>query len=392
MRWFTATLLMATIAFVGCGGSYSMRSTEFTTSPWPVDRGTVHRTGSIGESQFGSDWQIAWQHRRGDRPEGPLALAHHRLIYPSSRKRLVFFVDSTGDRSGQTKLKGVAQSGLAVADSLLTYALRHKKNRIEGYDLRRGDILWKRPLKDPGPGPIVLNNRIIAAGSDGVVMALDPRTGSVHWQHNWSARWRSGPTVHDSLLLMSTDNAVWLFSAESGDSLGVVEIPGTVVGHVAVGAFAIAASLDGTVIGFEPSSGQLRWSRQLGPEFWASPAVSDGHVAVVGTDGRLLVLREHDGTTVWERELGEVVTAAPLVAGNHLILGTQRGTLFVLDHHTGALITRFQFVGGFTQAPITDGTRVYLATDRGTVAALEAPRDQHAIVPSHGRSSAAGLP
>jgi outer membrane protein assembly factor BamB len=137
-----------------------------------------------------------------------------------------------------------------------------------------------------------------------------------------------------------------------------------------------AASADGKVFAFEPTSGDRQWRTDLETELTAGPGVGQDHVVVVGADGYVIVLDAASGNETWRTELKGESVATPLVAEGVVVIQTVDNRLRALDLYNGnELWTVNQSKPALTQrgnaSPLLVGKSVIAGFDNGHVLAVE---------------------
>ncbi|WP_404358126.1 outer membrane protein assembly factor BamB [Methylotuvimicrobium sp. KM1] len=211
------------------------------------------------------------------------------------------------------------------------------------------EYLWKESVGS-GAGekflkliPVIHDGKIIAADIQGLVLALDLKTGDEIWEADTEAKFAGGPGVSDSTVVLGTS--------------------------------------DGNVVALNMANGSERWTVPVSSEVISVPVVSQGIVIVRTTDGRVMALNESDGTMLWEYELSVPALSirgigAPIVLNENVICGFANGKLLSLRLSDGKHIweTSIAIPGGRTEIerlvdlvvdPVaTDGV-IFIASYRG---------------------------
>ena len=133
-------------------------------------------------------------------------------------------------------------------------------SQVMAIDWRKGAVVWT--FEDPerqfpfNASPAVTGNKVIVAGQDKLVRALDAKSGKQLWKAATRARVDSSPAVVSGLVLVG--------------------------------------SSDGKIHAFDLETGGTRWSFPVGAPITASPAVARERLVVGSEDGQVwcLDLRE----------------------------------------------------------------------------------------------------
>ncbi|WP_026912211.1 PQQ-binding-like beta-propeller repeat protein [Patulibacter minatonensis] len=186
---------------------------------------------------------------------------------------------------------------------------------------------------------VLRRNRFVKGGE---VVALRSRNGHRVWQVRLASRTESSPLL--------TDDRV-IFGTESGDVLALQRRTGRVVWRYRAGAAvkaAVARDGDALYVGDYAGkmhsiwlrSGRKRWVRPLGGRLYSTPAVAYGRVFVGNVDGSVAAIGERTGRLAWQRRTKGFVYSAPAVApvagrGPTVFIGSYGGTLYAYDARTG---------------------------------------------------------
>ncbi len=157
--------------------------------------------------------------------------------------------------------------------------------------------------------PVIYGERIFQLADDGVLAAIDRRTGQFDWARKLGALSASTPAVN------ATTVYVTLLSRETG-----VE--------------------SGRVVALDASTGAIRWSHDLPSPSESSPLLSDGMVFFGSQGGTVYALNQATGATVWRYQAAGAVKASPTLADGNLYFGDYAGDLQAVAERTGRRIWR----------------------------------------------------
>jgi outer membrane protein assembly factor BamB len=282
---------------------------------------------------------------------------------------LVFF----GDRAGVLR-------ALDRADGRLVWAFATG----EDMPLPWGNEGWDYYTSSPA----VAGGVVLFGSGDGILYAVDARSGRERWRYATEGVIRSSPAVADGVVYVgSADGSLhavdlptgegrWkydteghgLVSADFGfDRRSIQSSPAVVSGSVVFGA------RDGYLYAVDQATGALRWrfDHQVS---WCitSPAVHDGVVFAGSSDGLFAhAVDLGTGEELWRTTTGSRVFASPALSGETVLVGDHGGTLFALDRSSG--IERWQFRTGapIQSSPVVHEGVVFVGSDDGFVYALE---------------------
>jgi len=202
--------------------------------------------------------------------------------------------------------------------------------------------------------------------NDGVVYALDKRSGSVVWSFAMGG---------------------WVWGAPTLSMSG-----GTVY----------VASTDWTVVALEYQTGAVQWrSAPLGGELWGTPAVTHWgilrtNIVVVGSlDGGVYGLDAADGKLLWREPYftGGPITATPALSGDGTVVyvASSDTRLYSIETTTG-LVKRFADSGlpivRDTNGPLTSSPRVNPVTGDVVVGSWDGSVYSFPTPPSDGNANA----
>lgn len=374
MRRGIILLLLALISgmLVSCTGRYKMsRRALERPSAWPTYRGNFNATGAISMAEFTGQLDIIWQGKVNDRLVGPIIAAHGQIMIPGSRKRLWFYDCATGDRLGRYRLGGIPQGGLMLDDSLAYLSLAYPRNRLLCIDLVHQRLRWQATIKDAAFAPIIVGNRLITSSSDGVVSALDPKSGKQIWKLQTDGLLLGPLSAGDNQLYVGSDDGTLIAISESdGKELYRAKLRSPIVNAAAVAEYIFVAEANGQLNALSPADGTVAWQVSLPSSTWAAPTVSDQRVIIACRNGDVLAFDAPTGRELWRFAAVDVVKASPIIVGGYVVVGTMAGNIMTLSAETGSIVADVKLDGGIAFPPVSDGLRVYVATQSGRVYCL----------------------
>lgn len=231
---------------------------------------------------------------------------------------------------------------------------------------------------------------VMATARDGILLALDARTGKLAWRSDLGGEVRAPAVLSGaSLLITTTHNKLMALDVFTGKVLWSGGRPGstklTVLGHSAPlvdGDAVYAAFSDGYVMSFSLADGAQRWARPLslrGGEFVdadADPIMANGRLFVASYSDGVYALNPADGQTLWFRAAPAVHSLA--VHGANVIAGSGDGYVWGLRQAGGTLVFRTKLDHGqVTRMEAHDDLLVFAGGESGLVV-LDA-RDGHPL-------------
>jgi outer membrane protein assembly factor BamB len=170
-------------------------------------------------------------------------------------------------------------------------------------DAKKGDILWRTPLKlNPWGGPSVQGDLIIISGS---TIGYDPKA------------------------LKNAKGEITAISLTDGKPQWQKDVPGGIVGCVALTKnTVVATATDGKVRAFNLADGERRWIYDGKTPFFAPPAVAGDWVYAGDLKGVVHGINLANGEKKWTLDLGTdpAIKAPGMIYGGPVV---QNGRLFV---------------------------------------------------------------
>jgi outer membrane protein assembly factor BamB len=236
-----------------------------------------------------------------------------------------------------------------------------------------GGVLWRAHTGSAVRStPTLIGGHLLVGSSDGILYALDARSGQEQWRFAADGPIASSATVADGRVFISTyrggfyaldlkdGRPVW--KASFGATLPAAYEQQTGAHPVSFnGDFILSTAAvdrgtvivgggDGLIHAFDASSGAPKWSFHTGGRVRSSPAVSDGVVYVGSWDGSVYALTAVNGKLIWRydtkgRTLNSAdygfdrrsILSSPAVVADTVYVGSRDAHLYALDAKSGTL-------------------------------------------------------
>lgn len=254
-----------------------------------------------------------------------LDTARNQLYVASDDGFVHALVASTGESRWRAELGGaVGRPPVASEDAIYVIT---DADLVVAFDRSTGDALWRYRREAPEgfyvtehAGLTLLERQLITAFTDGTVVALDPRDGSILWERD---------TASD---------------LPESDTIRFTDVDTT---PLVIGDTVYVASFAGGLYALERTSGSVRWIRdELTGIVGLARADDDVLIASSGDLG-VLALRAEDGEQIWRNEIERGAPTAPIVVGDLVIVGESEGGLITLTRSGGIEVGRIEAGHGF---------------------------------------------
>ncbi|MCS6775487.1 MAG: PQQ-binding-like beta-propeller repeat protein [Chloroherpetonaceae bacterium] len=245
--------------------------------------------------------------------------------------------------------------------------------------------------------PIVLNNTVYFASSNGRLYAVDARTGASIggiWKRDNVEGLPIGDLIADvaiadeTLYYVTSDEVITAINLSNGARRWAQRLtaadPRTCKPVVSGETLYVAAGSN--LVCMRRANGQLRWSLPFPNNLVAPPAVDSEGNAYVVTGDRQVYAIDPRGRALWKQpaQVEYEVIAEPLAADNHLFVATTMGHLYAFDTATGALRWHYAIqpsssnpmaipsLTNVAARPIVAGGTLFVLSDDGALTAFRA--------------------
>ncbi|MBI2657327.1 PQQ-binding-like beta-propeller repeat protein [Candidatus Woesearchaeota archaeon] len=247
-----------------------------------------------------------------------------------------------------------------------------------------GRLLWEFKTDYDPEGvhatPLVAGNKVICAGYDGALYALDKDAGSLIWKNNvcnWIGATPSydeetncfyagleNSTLKGTLAAINADdgNLEWEFTTENHVPCKAVVADNLV----------IFGSNDCHIYALNKKNGELEWSFRTYSDVKGRITIDDGLCYVSGYDGCIYCLKTATGSLIWKKKLGKSLYNQPLIHNGKVMVGSFSGQLTALDKKSGKVLWYFMTDGTILSHPVCYNGSVFFGSRDGCIYAVNA--------------------
>jgi outer membrane protein assembly factor BamB len=156
---------------------------------------------------------------------------------------------------------------------------------VAGYDIETGEELWATECMMGEVGPSVgYSDGVVFAGNEyAVLVAINPKDGSILWENDEYLPEASSPVVHDGLLIIATSY--------------------------------------GVLVCYDAKTGEQFWEHDVGTTLYSSPIIADGKLFMMDNDGVMRVYEfSKEMKLISENDLGEIAGTTPAFSDGHIFI------------------------------------------------------------------------
>jgi len=312
-------------------------------------------------------------------------LVNDRVYVAERRGTVAAFSAADGKRLWQTETETAIAGGPGVGDGLVLVGT--SGGEVLALSEADGKLLWRaRAPSEVLAAPQAAQGVVVVHSGDGNLIALNVADGKKLWSYDRGApvlslRGTSPPLMVKDRVIVGFDNGV-LSALEL--KTGQVEWETTIA--VARGRNDLerivdidtqpvlrddvlyVASFQGRVAAVSLDNGQTLWNRDLSS--YAGVGVDDKNVYVTAADGTIWALDRETGASVWKQDkLKARSSTAPAPMGSYVVVGDVEGYLHWLRREDGQFAARVQVdKTRIIAPPVAVGTQLLVYSSGGTLA------------------------
>ncbi|MCH1783758.1 outer membrane protein assembly factor BamB [Psychrobacter glaciei] len=282
--------------------------------------------------------------------------------------------------------------GVAIDALSQTAIVSTRGGQIMAFDSTTGAKRWQQQLSGSVLSPaLITNNRVILSANDGFLHGLSLQTGQSVWQFATqvpaiSVRGSAAPTLLDdkTALLATADGRLHAVTTDSGlpqwsRRVGVgagsseVERMSDVDGKPVVSNNQLfAISYSGQLLGIDLASRQVMFINDLAS--LKALTVNNQQVIATSLDGKVVAYDRTSGEMLWEsEELAYRHLTNPVMIGNYIAVGDYDGVVHLFNPANGKIVSRVETKGALTNLQ-AEGSRLLTQSTSGQVAIWQLAR------------------
>ena len=314
-----------------------------------------------------------------------------QIVTASRGGDLVGF-NSAGERVWAINVGDQITGGVALDALSQTAIISTRGGQVMAFDSTTGAKRWQQQLSGSVLTPaLITNNRVILSANDGFLHGLSLQTGQSVWQFATqvpaiSVRGSAAPTLLDSktaliatadgrLHAVTTDSGLPQWSRRVGVGTGSSEVErmSDVDGTPIVDNNQLfAISYSGQLLGIDLASRQVMFVNDLAS--LKSLAVNNQQVIATSLDGKVVAYNRSNGEVLWEsEELAYRHLTNPVMIGNYIAVGDLDGVIHLFDPASGKIVSRVQTKGALSSLQV-QGSRLMTQSTSGQVAIWQLAR------------------
>lgn len=377
----------------------SQPDAELAATPWPTYGRDVERTHAA-PFDHRPPYRRVWMLRARHYVEFPPAVAYGKVYVPQQQGRFFALDAETGKIEWSKKFGRCNAASPTIWEGVIYHVLmqrrpcrRHQAGTnglVIAMDAKTGRELWRFLAGGVESSPLVVDGVLYFGSWDHYVYALDARTGKVRWRYGTDDQVVAGPAYHaGTIYIPNSSGRLYALDAETGKLRWRAEsfsrfgrreyfyaTPTVAYGRVYLG------NADGYLYSYGATTGRLLWAQRAGTYVYTAAAAWNKTIYVGTWDGYVVAFNAATGEERWRHDSPGGVTGAPTVMGGLLYFSTLgtfrpgahsrrvedgRNETFAVDAATGRAVWRF---GDGAYSPVVaDSERVYLV-GRGRVYGL----------------------
>jgi outer membrane protein assembly factor BamB len=285
----------------------------------------------------------------------------------------------TGKRLGYVVFES-AIAGTPVLDATnAIVACAGGNETLVSYSLKEGKKNWGMQYGPIESDLLLLGEEVYCTTLDGFAYSIRKSDGMQVWKFDSSIGGkrkpiRSSPASDGNVIIFgSDDGVVWALDRRSGLPRWKVETGASIfAAPVVMNGRVLIANVEGKVVCLSVDDGTILWKKETGVPVYA-PAAASGTVFYLGaSDGTLRAYDAATGEVRWTFQTRSVLSSAPLLAGNILYVGSLDRTFYAIRIETGEELWRSNAPGRIRVSPVIWKDVLLLTSEDKYVLALTA--------------------
>ncbi|HEX2998478.1 MAG TPA: PQQ-binding-like beta-propeller repeat protein [Anaerolineales bacterium] len=215
--------------------------------------------------------------------------------------------------------------------------------------------------------PLVVENKLFAANSDGNLYILDLQDGQSTKEATAVAingrLWSQPTTDGERVYVTSLDHTVTAIDINTYDILWQETLAGAVPGSAVLGGDGMlyVGSLASQLEKFDPATGKHGPVLDAKNWIWSTPAVYGDTLYFGDVDGNFYSFNTATGKLNWTVQPDGPITASPLVREDYVLIATESGSIFAISHEDGKTLWSESVGGKIYTSPAAAGDLTIVA-------------------------------
>ena len=200
----------------------------------------------------------------------------------------------------------------------------------------------------------------------GSVACFDAHTGEKKWEQFVNIQQHSSPvyaTDTDSIVTGTNDGRCIVFNPHTGDIKASFNVGYAIKYHPAVkDNLAIFGAFDGCLYVWDYVEDKVLYKYKTDDLIYTRPLIVGDRVFCGSSDHQLIVMDLATMTTVAALDMGEKIHSSPSIIDGIVYFGTSKGEVIGLDPDTLTVMYNYQFPERMTNAVVSNGTSLFVYT------------------------------
>jgi len=217
-------------------------------------------------------------------------------------------------------------------------------------------------------GVLVVDNKVFAPNSDGILYVLDFQPGSsttsaLQKIDLGGALWAQPSTDGNLVYVASLDHFLYAIDPETYEfAWPAINLGGAAPGRPLVGpnGNVYIGSFASQVVKVDPATGVDSVLTSTGGWVWGGPVTDGQNIYFGDLEGNLYAVDAASGNQVWSIQPDGPVVGSPLVTSDIIVFATESGSVYAVDN-TGAIVWQREVGGQIYTSPVFSTDKIIVA-------------------------------
>ena len=339
---------------------------------WMTRAGNFSRNGNSDE-KLSPPLTLCWKRQIAEDNLWSSPIIADGLVYIADGSGLKILNVAKGEFQWQLDGVIVFMAGSPTLwESLLIVA---GKNRCHAININTRKVEWYYQIDKliSHCAPAVVEDKVIWGAVDGLLRALDIKSGELVWQFNVQDWIKCAPTVYNNTIYFGTEEgSVYAINASEGKLIWERQFSGTST-HTTIafekGKIVVCIKESG-VFALDAQTGKTIWHHKTPYGPWAAPSIKDDVVFVA--DWNLNAVRLDNGQHIWTSEELSLHHSSPIIAGDTIFIGGgHRPYVYGFDRHTGEKVWEYKTGDIVFSTPAVANGKLFICSHDGFLYCFE---------------------